>query len=770
MAIINCKIGQNSSYFKVYIEYSYTQNIKANTSTITAALKLQQLTDSYDFDTVSAVKVGFTMVGEEFSKTQRININDKGNTGYTITLASGTKTVTHNSSGKKTITFSCNNTSSLLNCSGYGPGNITLSSTSVTLKQIPRNSTLDKVTSTSETTAISSLSVDNGVRVWYTPTVSTYYHRLVFYVGSTKKKTVNLGKASSTSQKYYTLSSVPASWLPSSASGTLKCYLYTYSDSAYETKIGSADSESITIKVPNDDKYNPKISLATTYTYNNKLNVCLKGISKATFKITGTAGSGASISSYSLSGPGVSSTSASATVTFNTYNKTKETNGLTYTATVTDSRGRTKTTSETIIVYNYAKPVILSGSVSRNASTQTRVNGKVNASVSTIGGKNSISTIYWYYRLLGASDWIKVSSASISNNTPTTSPTTIVFNAYKTYQFRFKVTDAAGKYTYSKTYTISTSVVPINIAKNNNGVAIGGMSTVTSSTADSKFECNWKSYFKQNLYLNDASGDQQSIRFCDGSKSKWETSLYKGNSTSTTVIGIYDVTNSRSVWKYLNDGTFNFYRPVCIANDYSYRAYKSDGITDLNLIKLSDKNNVVIGTTVNNDGTTNDDGSINNKGNGAVYIGGVTRNTTSYAANMRIGPSSHQIYMSSASSQRYKTDIHPIQLDALSPDKLYDLPVREFKYREGYLSDEDRLVDVSLPGFIAEEVDEFYPIACEYDESDRPENWNIRIMVPPMLKLIQEQHEEIELLKLRVEQQQKEIEALRTEVDNMKNK
>ena len=146
MATINCTLGQNSKYYKVYIEYSYTQNITANTSTITAALKLQQLTDSWDFDTVSSVKVGFKMDGTEFSETKRINIDDKGNTGYTITLVSGSKTVTHSNSGEKSITFSCSNTSSLLNCAGYGPGSITLSSTSVELKTIPRNAEINKIT------------------------------------------------------------------------------------------------------------------------------------------------------------------------------------------------------------------------------------------------------------------------------------------------------------------------------------------------------------------------------------------------------------------------------------------------------------------------------------------------------------------------------------------------------------------------------------------------------------------------------------------------
>ena len=493
MAIIDCKVGQNSNYYRVYIEYSYTQNIAANTSTITAALKLQQLTDTADFNTVSAVKIGFNIDGQEFSKTQVVNIDDKGDKGYTITLVSGKKTVTHNSSGDKTITFSCNNPSSSLNSSGYGPGSITLSSKSVKLKTIPRSSKINKITNSSGTT-INSLSVDNAIRVYYTPTVSSYYHKLVFYVGTSKKKTVNLGKAGTTNKKYYTLSSVPASWMPSAVTGTLKCYLYTYSNSSYSNKIGSSDVDSITINVPDTTTYKPTASLTITEAYNNNLNVYLKGISKPTFKITGKAGSGASISSYSLSGNGVSSTSASTTITLNRYGSNLE-----YTATVKDSRGRTATAKKNITIYDYAKPVISSGSVSRNSSTQTRVNGKVNASASTVGGKNKVAEIYWYYRLFGQSDWSRVISSSITNNDVTISPTTLNFNQYKTYQFLFRVFDTVGKYTDSKIYTISTSAVPINIAPNNKGVAIGQMSSVTSSTAASKFECNWDMYTSKSI-------------------------------------------------------------------------------------------------------------------------------------------------------------------------------------------------------------------------------------------------------------------------------
>jgi hypothetical protein len=107
------------------------------------------------------------------------------------------------------------------------------------------------------------------------------------------------------------------------------------------------------------------------------------------------------------------------------------------------------------------------------------------------------------------------------------------------------------------------------------------------------------------------------------------------------------------------------------------------------------------------------------------------------------------VYRSTASSQRYKTDIQDLQSEALSPEKLYDLPVREFKYKEGYLPTEDVRDDTFVPGFIAEEVAEVYPIACEYD-GENPENWNVRFIVPAMLKLIQNQKKEIEMLKAEV--------------------
>lgn len=83
----------------------------------------------------------------------------------------------------------------------------------------------------------------------------------------------------------------------------------------------------------------------------------------------------------------------------------------------------------------------------------------------------------------------------------------------------------------------------------------------------------------------------------------------------------------------------------------------------------------------------------------------------------------------------------------LDPRKLYELPVRAFKYNLDYLSTDDDRYDVLIPGFIAEEVDEFYPLAADYEPKIGIHTWNDRMLIPAMMALIQDLHKEIQLLK-----------------------
>ena len=110
--------------------------------------------------------------------------------------------------------------------------------------------------------------------------------------------------------------------------------------------------------------------------------------------------------------------------------------------------------------------------------------------------------------------------------------------------------------------------------------------------------------------------------------------------------------------------------------------------------------------------------------------------------NAHISSNSGTILKSTSSSRRYKNG-ESTELYDLNPQRLYDLPVKTYFYNEGYLSESSRHYGQRFIGFIAEEVCDIYELACTYDEEGRPESWNQRIIIPALLKLIQEQNERL---------------------------
>jgi hypothetical protein len=118
--------------------------------------------------------------------------------------------------------------------------------------------------------------------------------------------------------------------------------------------------------------------------------------------------------------------------------------------------------------------------------------------------------------------------------------------------------------------------------------------------------------------------------------------------------------------------------------------------------------------------------------------------TTANAATVWIS-STGQFRRSTASSERYKTDIVNLNdVPELDPKALYDLPVRAFRFKDGYLPETDDRFGVLVPGFIAEEMDAIYPAATDY--TDGVETWNDRMIIPAMLALIQDQETRIKAL------------------------
>ncbi len=103
--------------------------------------------------------------------------------------------------------------------------------------------------------------------------------------------------------------------------------------------------------------------------------------------------------------------------------------------------------------------------------------------------------------------------------------------------------------------------------------------------------------------------------------------------------------------------------------------------------------------------------------------------------------SNNIVGMQASSSRRYKNHIR--DMTQKEAEKLLSLPVVWFQYKKGYLIDGDPLCGKSIPGFYAEDVSKIFPECAVYDQKERPEDWNYRMMIPAMMKLIQDIYKEV---------------------------
>lgn len=76
-------------------------------------------------------------------------------------------------------------------------------------------------------------------------------------------------------------------------------------------------------------------------------------------------------------------------------------------------------------------------------------------------------------------------------------------------------------------------------------------------------------------------------------------------------------------------------------------------------------------------------------------------------------------------------------------DSLGDIPVVWFNYKEGYLAEDDQMNGKPVPGMYAEDVAKYYPVGAYNNEEGLVENWNERMIIPAMLKLLQNLYKRI---------------------------
>lgn len=322
------------------IVWTAVTDIDANTSTVTATLYYKRLNNYTTYGTGS-----FTLAIGSTEKTESNYISIKyGEWSEAITL---TVPVAHNSDGAKTVTISAEG----------GIDGTTLSSTDcsakVTLDTIPRASTISSV---------SNKTLGNNCKVKWYPKSASFRYKLKFSLGdwSYTTEAIHPNQTALYTYEEYSIPLTVAKQITDSAKGTMTVTLYTYSDTGATTSVGSADSDTFTVTVPNNSSTKPTVTLvlepvsALDEAFSS-LYVQGKSKVKAT-TFTGAGKYGATIASYSLTVLGKSYSSPYQSDYLGT------SGAVTVTAKVTDSRGYYTEISEDITVIPYNDPDILPAS------------------------------------------------------------------------------------------------------------------------------------------------------------------------------------------------------------------------------------------------------------------------------------------------------------------------------------------------------------------------------------------------------------------------
>lgn len=411
MASINFGSTANSRPYCTLTVTQSSQSIANNTSTVSYSLVLHR---------PSAISSSAT---KKWSCTiNGVVHNGSGSIGGSgnKTLLSGTQVISHNGDGKKSISFSAScelkitwGSVSLGTISGSG---------SVSLTTIPRASGFGTIGGSTTIGNVLTISVDRKSSAF---TTSLWYS----FGGVSWAGVVSQTSSTNIS---FTLPMSLCSQIPNSTSGTMTLIMRTYNGSA---QIGNDVTKSITIYVPGSVV--PSFSSLSLTGVNLWNGAYVKTHSKVTASIVGAVGSyGSTIRSYLISGPNLSVSSSSGTSSVLTSSGI-----LTYTATITDSRGRTASRTNTISVKDYSYPT---ASVTAVRGNYDKVTGKFTEDI-ILGQTLKVVPTFTY-----ASAIVNIKSAVVTSNNLSSSVTSSGHIIYLGVNKEFEITSA---YTVTFTFT-----------------------------------------------------------------------------------------------------------------------------------------------------------------------------------------------------------------------------------------------------------------------------------------------------------------------------
>lgn len=428
--------GTATSNVKPVLEWSATQNISNNTSTVTAHLVFIK-SNSYWYP--------FNLSGHQVSMSFDAN-NAKANRTFDLrnrnreVVWSRTVTINHNADGSKRLNISVSGNTGT-NMGGYNFGG------NIDLNTIPRSSTM----------SVSPTSLDFGQTVKFniSRASGSFSHVINYNINGVAGAAV--AKTSSTTPTW----TIPLDLMKHCTTNTstrITLWLDTYNGN---TKIGYRQY-AVTANVPASIK--PAISVFSTVEKNTKIsalglaaNNFLQGNSQIECTSSASSQYGASIVKYAIDITGFTRINSGNTVV-NLAGMTGQVGAKTAKLTVTDSRGRTAESSKEITIHAYEPPKINSFTAERKGTNIVVTKSCTYSAV----GSNTIS--YSLTRTGGA-------TGSVGNITHTTN--TYTFGGYavdKSYEITMEISDKLN--TASGIIIVGTDKQLMHIDKDN-GIGIG---------------------------------------------------------------------------------------------------------------------------------------------------------------------------------------------------------------------------------------------------------------------------------------------------------
>ena len=520
-------------------EDSYS--IANNSSVVSYSLSLKGVDGYYyqQYGTTYIVNVN----GEQVNTYQQLSMPSPSQGVSTLSICSGTVTVPHNNDGAKSITCSASLTTAT--SQSYLPGSIVIGDHTLALTNIPRTSSM----------TVPSMTVGSSATFNVSAASSSFTHTITYTFGSLSgtAATLSAGATSAT----WTPPTTFYAQMPNSTSKTVSLILHTFSGA---TEIGSV-SYSGTVSVGSAIKPTaPTVTLTpvNTNAWINSHNLYVGGYSKVKVQSSATAGSGASMSSYTISGAfsGTGSNVTSDVLTAG--NKTIK-------VTATDSRGRTNSTTNTVTFLSYSNPAITTFKATRGTYSGGSWTSNTSGSHIRIQAVGSVS-------LSNEGNTGTITVKTGNTNPSATSGNYYYFtstNATTSYTFTGTITDSVGN-TVTKKLTVSTITVPLNIDVDLPSVGVGMIAQnanqldINTSWAVSPYKLKGSQYYTggyfgidmnnsdivgaNSFYFRDVTdGYSEGIHFID-SNGKYDTIWADGGAAyirPSHTIGTADTTEKR---------------------------------------------------------------------------------------------------------------------------------------------------------------------------------------------------------------------------------